>query len=376
MHVAELCMSRYEAEYLGRGRGVAHSAATLGTTVHLALELFVQGAYLEKKFAADLAILRDIFKMAYMQTFGSADTDTEDFVDGMQMIEDWFKRTSFDGRTVLSCEVKTSFPVPTPIGEIPFNYIWDRCDQTGETEFTVVDYKTSRWSVRPEDLKKKIQVRSYGLAAQIQFPQATRIRVELDMLRHGGPVGVYLTRDDNIATWNFIKAKAKQIVETGIGEETLNPECRFCVKKSSCEVLKKNIAVGGIFGKSVSEVIDLRAKLAFQKSAVEAAINELDDMILSTAKGEDMDHYESEENVLDITVTGRRAIDSDLAANVLGPDMMRKYGTTKLTLTVVDKLLKGNEITDKQKSQLKGLIYKGYGEPKVKVEPKNPIDDD
>lgn len=380
IHVAELCMDRYEAEYLDRGRGIAHSAATLGSTVHLALEWFVTAVYLKKEHVSDGKLLQDLFRMAYMQTFGSADFDTEDYADGVEMLNAWLERTDFSDRTVLSCEVKTNFPIPTAIGDIPFNYIWDRCDQTGETEFTVVDYKTSRWNVRPEDLKKKIQVRSYGLAAQIQFPQATRIRVELDMLRHNSTVGVYLTRDDNIATWKFLKEKAKQIVEAppGLSEPTLNQECRFCVKKAACPALQKNISVGGIFGVTIEKAIDIRAQLEFQKAAVTSAINELDEMILSTAKSEDRDHYESEENNLDIGVRITRGIDAERVEMVLGPEKMKKYGSTKITLGVVDKLLKANnnEITDDQKRQLKGLIFKSAGEPSVKVSPKNPIDED
>ena len=41
-----------------------------------------------------------------------------------------------------------------------------------------------------------------------------------------------------------------------------------------------------------------------------------------------------------------------------------------------DKLLKGNDIDASQKAQLRGLIYQKRGEPRVKIEAKNPIDED
>lgn len=377
LHVAELCLSRYRAENIERSRGPGGTAASLGTSVHGALELYVQAKMLGGD--PDLKYLLDMFRMSYMTTFGTADTNTEDFEDGVEMLTKWHKRTDWTGVKILSCEVKENFMVKTSIGDIPFNYIWDRHDQIGENEYKVIDYKTNRWGINPQDLKKKIQARSYGLAAQIKYPNAERIWVEFDMLRHDGPVGIVFTREENAATWRFIKEKAEEIIRTADEdvEERLNGECLFCVRKQECTALLKNISVGGIFGVgSAVEAIDRRAQLEYQAKAVSAAIRELDEVIIAEAKKTDTLEFESDLNRMFITASLRRSVDGDMVERVIGPQLFDKYGGRSFTIGSVDKLLKGSEITDDQKRQLRGLIYSKRGEPSVKVEPKNPIDGD
>jgi hypothetical protein len=376
--VAELCMARYKAEHIERTRGIANSAASLGSSVHGALELFVQ-EYMKTGVLPDIKFLLDMFRISYMTTFGTADVDTEDFAEGEAMLRAWFKRTDWEGVTVLSCEVKENFPIPTPIGKIPFNYIWDRFDQLGPAEYRVVDYKTNKWGINPGDLKKKIQARAYGLAAQIKYPQAERIWVEFDMLRHEGPVGIVFTKEENAATWRFLKEKALEIVNTPDNEvvETLNPECLFCVRKQTCEAVTKNIYVGGIMSVGgASEAVDLRATLEYQAKAVASAIRELDVMILTEAKETDVLQFESDMNVLSIGVSSRRNVDAERVEHVLGPVLFNKYGGKSFAVGTVDKLLKGDELTDGQKSELRKLVYSKKGEPSVKVAPKNPIDGD
>lgn len=380
MNVAELCMSRYAAESVAYARGISHTAATIGTSVHGALEMYVIQVHIEKKMEPSLSLLLDLFKMSYMDTFGSADLDTEDYRDGVEMLEAWFKRTDFSDRTVISAEVKTSFPIKTSVGDIPFNYIWDRFDQTGENEYTVVDYKTNRWAVNPADLKKKIQARAYGLAAQIEYPNAEKIWVNFDMLRHDGPVGIVFTRADNIATWKFMKEKAEQILATPEDEvkETLNPECLFCVRKQSCKALQSNISVGGVFSIASDEEasVNQRAMMEWQMKGLKSAIAELDVVILAEAKGRDITEFESEMYELNIGVRKTRSIDPEMAANVLGEELFHKYGGRSLTMSNVDKLIKGSELDAAKKKQLRGLIFQKSGQPSVSINPKNAIDDE
>src|SRR5699024_4479079 len=114
-----------------------------------------------------------------------------------------------------------------------------------ETEWEVVDYKTVRVPIQPDDLDTKIQARAYSLAIQIKHPEATKIKVTFDLLRHD-PVSIEFTRDDNIAFWKFLVAETQRIVDLDEADvrPTLNPECGFCVKKYSCKLLQANIAGG------------------------------------------------------------------------------------------------------------------------------------
>lgn len=378
LHVAELCLDRYRAENIERSRGIGGTAASLGTSVHGALEMYVKLVYLEKKAKPELKMLLDFFKMSYISTFGSNDIATEDFTDGVKMLKDWFKRDELSqpNRVVLSCEVKTNFQIATTLGPIPFNYIWDRFDQTGPNEFTVVDYKSNRWGINPQDLKGKLQARCYALAAAIQLKEKKpdRIWVQFDMLRHEGPVGVVFSPEDNAATWRYIKELSQRIIDTPDEDvrPTLNPECNFCVKKQSCSAVLKNVSSGGIMTiTSAAEAVDKRVQLEYQAKVVKKVIEEMDEIILTEARETDVTQFESATNYLNIGINSQRSIEPDFAEKVIGPELFRKYGGVSFTIGAVDKLLKGDEITSEQKIELAGLIFKKKGQPRVTIKAKD-----
>lgn len=378
MQVAELCMARYKAEYIDRGRGFSNPAAQLGTSVHAALEDWVRGAHLDKSHPPEQDLLLDLFRLHYMTVFGSADTDTVEYTDGIEMLKRWFDRNRhyFEGVEVVSLETKENFPIKTSLGEIPYNYIFDRLDYLGDDEYKVVDYKTQRMNERPETLRKKIQVRAYGLATQIKYPNAKRIWVELDMLRHDGPVGIALTRDDNIAAWKYFKEKAQQIIDTADPKETLNPECRFCVRKTTCKALASNEAAHGAMSLgSASDLVDIRANFQYRKAGIEAAIKELDELILAEARNTETTEWESATHTMRVSIPSRRSVDSERVQRILTPEIFAKYGSHSITMTAIDKLLKGSEITDEQKAAIRGLIYKKSGQPSISVEGRSAFSD-
>lgn len=386
LHAFEMCPARYNAEYIERSRGFGGTAASLGTTVHGALENWVKACYIEKTQDPDLKLLQDYYHLSYIDTFKTHNTDSDEYLTGLEMLSTWFARPErveyFNAvHRIISCEVKTFFPVPTSIGEIPFNYIWDRFDEMKPGVFKVVDYKSSVWDVQPSDLQKKIQPRAYALAAAIQLKAQgihyDRIWVEFDMLRYGARGRVF-TREDNAATWKYLKSSAEDIIATpgDEAEERLNPECRFCVRKAGCTALRKNIMVGGVHSiGSIEGMIDLRAQLEFQSKGLDALIKEVDNSILTEAKARDLEQYESDLTKLTIGISKRRAVDADMVEKAIGPELFQRYGSHNITLANVDKLLKGNELTKEQKAQLRGLIYDKKGEPRVRVDLKNPIDE-
>lgn len=379
----ELCPARYKAENIDRARGMGGDAARLGTSVHGGLEEYVKTVYISKSAPPNLNLLLMFYKASYIDTFGTSETDTVEYMEGYKMTVDWFERNlQWDYfnkiERVVSVEIKDNFEVPTSLGPLTWNYIWDRFDQVGPRKFKVVDYKTNRWNIQASDLSKKIQPRAYGLACAIQLARQgieyDEIWVEFDMLRHGGPRGIEFTREMNAATWRYIKASAQKIVDTpdDEAEERLNNECTFCVRKASCKALAKNLTVGGIHSVgSVEDAIDLRANIGFQKAGIESLIRELDKKILAEAKQRDIDQFESDMNELAVTVSRTRVVDPAMVEMAIGPKLFSKYGSHKIAMGSIDKLLKGNELTPQQKSQLRGLIDFDVSEPKVKITPKN-----
>lgn len=378
LQTAMLCMSRFEAENLNRGRGQDIVAAKLGTTVHGALEMFVDLVYLQKTHERTLKLLLELYDISWLKTFGSVmDKKSEDYKDGATMLKNWFERADLEqpGRKVLSVEQKLNFPVKIGGVEVPFNYILDRFDTTEDNVYRVVDYKTNRWGVNPADLREKVQPRAYALATQIMYPDASAIWVEFDMLRHDGPVGAMFTRDDNAETWRTFKKIFQRIADTpeGNAPETLNDQCNFCVRKGTCSALQKNLLVGGVVGMDPISLVDIRARLEYQLKGVKSAIDEIDKILIPNAKEEDWLSLESQSNKIEIGIRETRDIDPTRAELVLGPDLWAKYGQAKILMSTIDKLLKGDELTNEQKRDLRGLIFKNQGNPRIAVKQKTDL---
>lgn len=382
LHVADQCLARYAAEHVYRSKGPGNQAANLGTAVHGGLELFIKACHIEKTHEPTWSFLQDCFKMSYLATFGGTEYG-EGFDAGIEMLQRWFMRTDFTGVNVISAEVKNNFIIPTSIGPIPFNYIWDRFDGLPDDVYRVVDYKSSVWAVRPEDLKKKVQARCYGLAAAIQLKQQQidykKIKVEFDMLRHDA-VGIVYTREEIAATWKFIKSTLEEKIiptDPAHAPETLNPECRFCVRKSVCKALQTNISVGGIFGLPLEQAIDRRAALQFQIAGINASIKELDELIMEEAKTADVLEFESD-MYRAYLAPGRsnRKVDADRVEMVVGPEIFEEYGAKQMAVGQWERLCKDKRLTPEQVKRIRTLVSKPPGEIGVKIEAKSSFPDE
>jgi hypothetical protein len=381
LSTAELCLARYWAENSIYGRSISGGAAGVGSSVHYGLEHYVKAAYIEKKIEPTLSNLLTYYQMGYMTVFNTAELEGPEYEDGLELTRKWHKRTEINGE-VISCEKKDNFAVPFPDkSTVPLNYIFDRLDRTGPSSYTVVDYKTQRWALSPTDLDAKIQARIYGLAVQIEYPDAEEIWVKFDLLRHD-EVGIRFTREDNKRTWAWLKRAAARIYEFEYDPaesrkfETLNPDCKWCVRKTECETVGNNVTAGGIFSiTDISEAVNRRANLKYQMDAAKAAIDELDKMFMKEAQTLDQLEFRSDTAKLNIGISSRRAVDADRVEHVVGSEIFRKYGSTSISMSDIDKLLKGDEISPEQKNELKSLIYRKVGEPSVKVSRVSPFDE-
>jgi hypothetical protein len=367
--VSEACMERWKAENFYRTPQMSSKPADVGTTCHFALETFVKAACIDKIIEWDnVAFLNDMYRVGYVQTFGSADYDTPEFKDGAELIAAWYDRNKLGlSNTVISCEVKSHFPIKSKAGEIPFTYIWDRFDQIDETTFEVIDYKSLRAYVTAEQLKQKIQPRAYALAAQIEHPEAQRIWVTFDMLRHGGPVGAVFTRDENAATYRYLQRAVNRIIDTDEDktEERLNEECKWCIRKSTCETLLKSIAFGGIAGLSTDQLVRRRFDVANAVTALKYAQEELDTALFKEAESNDLVEWETDEFKVTFTARKMRKPNSHGIAAIVGPELCTKYGN--FSMSNIDKMLKSNDLTPAQKAAVEKEIVATYSSPTPKI---------
>lgn len=384
LNVAELCMARWEAENFNRGANLSNKAADTGTAVHGGLEYFVDWCILQgHKEDWTEAKLRECYEVSYMETFRSGDFAADTFSDGWNLCLVWLKRTDLTKRKVLSVEQKLTFPLKTSVGIIPVTYIRDRFDALKEPEnergkggiFEVVDYKTIRFAPRNSELKGKIQPRIYALATQIEFPEAEQIWVTFDCLRHQ-PIGsVMFTREDSARTYRALQKAAERIIATpeGQSEETLNGECQYCIRKLRCGKLRSNILAGGVNSVTPDEAIQRVALVNHQLKALERAQGELNAIIIKHAENMNITEWDQPDgSKVKLAVRPTRTVDSRMVATIVGPEIAQKYGN--FTMATFDALIKGDEIDDAKKAQLKSLIGRNYSDPTVKIIPPTAMD--
>lgn len=368
--VFEGCEARFEATYVQRARDLSGSAANLGTACHAALERWVkEGLHFPQQPFLKLV---EIFDEEYAKLFA----DNSRRAEGRKILENWYGRSGNEywaGREVLSTEQKRNFTIKTPWNpDWPINYIFDRQDRKDDGEIEVVDYKSVAMPVQPEELRERIQPRIYALATQIEYPDAEAIWVTYDLLRYEC-VSARFTREDNAATWRYLKELVLRIHESDGTRETLNPECRWCIRKLVCSELIRHQSVGGpMMITDLETAIDIRARLDWAQGALRNAVGELDDFILAECEEEDLVYTKTAQTEMKVTVSGRREVDSERLAPILGPDIMSRYGT--IGVTTLDAILADEELTDDQRSQIRQMVRKKMGKPTVKTKPLHPFD--
>lgn len=386
----QACPAMAAAQSINKPPQLSGFAAELGTACHAALEFWVMGAIVDKTIEPTVGNLELLYHEAYEAHFGS---DATHYQDGLDMVRRWFERTAPQladpNREVESCEVKENFPITSKAQglEMPFNYIFDRVDKmwlvdregnrTGKYEINVIDYKTWRFNRTHEAMKDDIQMRCYGLAGQIRYPEADRIWVTLDQLRFDA-IGVVFTREQNIATWRFLQQK---LVEMATAEEPyeerINTNCRFCIRNSVCATLNAHVDAGGVLAiKDPDEAAKALAEIQNKQNALKSMSEHLSEFLLTYAGENDLSEWETEDSKVQITASKRRGIDAQRFAQVVGPEVFSELGS--ITIGAIDALLKGQSqitLTPEQKRQIKALITPKFGNPSVKVTAKNPIDE-
>lgn len=368
------CPADFHASYIIRAHDLSGVAADLGTTCHSALEELVKrGLHFPQQ---PLTVLIEIFDRHYDLMFPGDDSKRED---GRKMMRNWYERSGDDywqGRTVLTTEVKKSFPVKLPDGtEIPFNYIFDRQDSLRDgARIDVIDYKSVALPVQPEELKRRVQPRAYSLATRIANPQVEEIRVYYDLLRYE-MVGTTFTREDDIATWEWLKDLVQRIWDADGTEEIINPNCRWCIRKIACKEFLKHDEVGGMLSISdPAQAADARAILEWKRAAIVNAISSLDEVLFQYAETNEVLEFTTEKTKVNVGISGRREVDSERVAAIVGPELMAKYGN--VGVTAVDAMIKAGEVTEEQASQLKQVTRKKMTAPKIKTVPLTPFDED
>lgn len=252
----------------------------------------------------------------------------------------------------------------------------DHCFLAGRQ--MVKTHNTERKNYTFEQLRRKLQVRIYGLAAAIEFKEwaPDEIWVELDMLRFDGPVGVEITREQNIETWEYLLDTTAMILATDTSNlmRTLGPGCNYCPVQASCPELMKHVDTGGVLGlgNDIDALVTFREMVAGKANGLDKLQAQLDAMIHNYAEQNNSVKFPAADWDVVVTAPTRRGLsDVSRAAAIIGPELMAMIG--KLNIGDVDKLLEGEQLTEDQKAQLDRLIVRNPSKIGLKIEPKSKL---
>lgn len=374
LETAGKCLARWKASSFDRGAGFDNPAAKLGTTLHATLEAYLSPEMIQKDIW-DISVLLDLYMKSWLQIWGTEDAP-DWFREGTTILRKWHDRNDMYSDVhdvdIISREVKSSFNVPyiDPADGVKkfvqCNYIMDRFDKLDEGCFRVVDYKSQRSPLSPEQLKMKIQPRLYALAAQIEYPQAKEIWVQFDFLRYER-VATLFTKQDNAETWNIIKNSLQRIVDTPGDNvpETLNDDCRYCPKKFTCNTLQSNIRVGGLFSLDVNQLAGLYYQAKGQMDAIQSIKEDLERSLLAHAANTDQLQFDTDNFDVKVKAYSRRVIDREKISLILGDEIMKNYG--RINVGDLDAIRRDPRVTQVQASMIESAISYVQSEPSIQV---------
>jgi len=343
----EDCEAMYHAHYIDRVKERSGAAADLGTSVHTACEEWVNAGA-----PADVDLLLKQFDQdAIMHGLNQ-----EMIKDGRKMLRDFYDRwQEFPPHEVLTTEVKETFPLKVGNKTVQVTYIWDRGDRMPDGSIDVIDYKTWRKVLDAEDMRSTIQVRIYALSAAIKYKrdEPPAIWVTLDQMRTG-PVSVKFTREDNQATWRYLKDVYQRILASDGTKMTINENCRYCVRKADCPELARAIEVGNIvkLRNDPMRAATRLAELKAARNAVSDTIAQLEDFMSELLDEHEVPVINYETGVqVKLEVRKSRKIEHHGVNRVLNLDPL-----ARLSLPEIDEILAGDQITDEQKWELRKYV--------------------
>lgn len=369
------CPDRFMAEAIEKASQLSGSAAGLGTALHAAIENMVTWCKEQPNGLLDPMIFAwSNMKAFWDESYWANFTDAKRYKEGEKILTAWMARQVWTGRTVLSMEVKKSFTIKTSIGDLPITYIMDRMDQLDDGSIEVIDYKSFIQPVQPADLKGKIQVRLYALAAQMEHPDAPYIMVVFDLLRYD-LVGVRFSKEENRATYRYLQRLAEEIIANNNPKPTINENCQYCIKKGICPAIQSHARNGGLLIATDGPAAAIQYfNLKNTIKALERYLEELDGVVLRDMEAREKVSYDDDEvpgYTVKVKVSARRNMNAERLSQIVGPEIVAKYAS--ITVAAVEEILKVEDLTDEQKAQIIAAFGKTYGEPTIEVKAKSKV---
>lgn len=232
------CKRKYWFQYEEHIPKLSNPSFKLGLACHGALEL--AGNIWLDKGRFDKEDLEKIFDLFDELSIKEGIEFMEVHREGRELVQSRLASFSL-GNKIISLEKKFGFadgdyPDFTTKYGVPLIGAMDKVVELDNESLIVVDYKTSKTSPTPEQLKEDLQLSLYDLVASMLWPQYDRIILCLDMLK-SDPVYTYRTPQQREDFDKYL-LKVYEIMVALKKEDalaSLNVFCPWCDYKEYCE---------------------------------------------------------------------------------------------------------------------------------------------
>jgi len=241
LDVYKNCPRRYQYRYVdGISRRRKTPETTLGTAVHSAFEelyVLVSGGK-----TPSLAEVSAVFDKAFDEGWD----ETVQLKDKRFTKEDWRKvghdcvalyysvHSPFTSDRTVSVEKRVGFPLLVEGHEYRIEGFVDRLSETGDMEFEIHDYKTSKSLPSQEYVDLDWQLALYELAIRDEWPETKSVKLKWHYVRHGQTL--VSVRDEPAR--EKLRADAAALVARIKHDHSFEPRqgplCDWCEYKDMC----------------------------------------------------------------------------------------------------------------------------------------------
>ena len=312
------CKWKYYCNYILHIPKRFNPSFRLGIAVHEALAAAGKIWMEKEKFTkADVKKISNAYAKTAARE-GVADAGIYD--DGLQMVLN--RLNDFEVGKILL--VEDEFKIATNDGVMVIGAM-DKVIKLNDETLLVVDYKTSKYSYTPLELKSDIQLSLYDLVASIRFPEYKRIILCLDYLRDV-PLYTYRTTKERESFAKFLLAVYNEIMKLSDrkAKPALNEFCSWCDFSDNCPAYEEaitndNVPNKNLVGLDEKQLVEEYLNIKNRKKALDGQERKIRSYILEKIKSEEKE-LTGKDKVLYARQSGFTIYDPRTVFEVVGVD--------------------------------------------------------
>lgn len=228
----ERCSLRYKYQYVLKIPAPANAAASFGTSVHNALQVFYQMYKADDTVGLE-QLIEQLHKMWIPLGYASQAHERRMKKEGEEMLTKFYTEHHKPGIVIVDLEKLFRIKISDQVyvsGKI------DRVDQLEDGSIEIIDYKTGA-KPNEKELKDNIQLATYLMAAgekSLYNKPAAQVVLTFYYLQDNAKISMKKSDEDILKTKERILQSTAQMA-TGEYKPTVGIHCSFCPFKMICE---------------------------------------------------------------------------------------------------------------------------------------------